>query len=319
MTMIELHAAALNSKLASYHEFLSRYSTSAKVVYGFVEGKTDPCFYRGFIENRIPEEWDVELWPAGNKEQVYRIHSYIDWDRIPKARVCFFVDRDLSDLIPESFVADLNIYVTDNYSIENDLVKRGTCRRVLTEVCGLAEVNHNGLDAACDLFEMELEKFAVALIPIMAWILFWRRSGTPANLGDIAMKDLFTITNGILNVNARPKGKANAIIYIHEQCKVAYNASANVADIEAEFRRHNVYRRFTRGKYLFWFLVEFCCSVRGGDRSLFKSSTALPRMNVTFSASNGVTIIGHRSRLPKSLNAFLGETYCAHIQSCTAT
>ena len=48
--MLEMHAAALSSKVASYHEFLSRFSKFKKVVYGFVEGKEDPCFYRGFID-----------------------------------------------------------------------------------------------------------------------------------------------------------------------------------------------------------------------------------------------------------------------------
>ena len=100
ISMLNLHAEALSSRVASYHEFLSRFSKSKKVVYGFVEGKEDPCFYRGFIEYSIPDDWEVELWPAGNRDQVFRIHRDIDWRRFPKKRVCFFVDRDLSALIP---------------------------------------------------------------------------------------------------------------------------------------------------------------------------------------------------------------------------
>lgn len=45
--MIDIHAAALSSKLASYHEFLSRYVKTAKVVYGFVEGKEIRVFTEG--------------------------------------------------------------------------------------------------------------------------------------------------------------------------------------------------------------------------------------------------------------------------------
>lgn len=100
MSMISIHAAAIDGRAAAYHEFLTRYAKRERVVYGFVEGKDDPCFYRGFLELLIPETWEIELWPAGNKDQVYRIHQYIDWRKFPKARVCFFVDRDLSKLIP---------------------------------------------------------------------------------------------------------------------------------------------------------------------------------------------------------------------------
>lgn len=92
MTMLAIHADAISSKITSYHEFLLRYSETAKVVYGFVEGKEDPCFYRGLIESLLPKDWNIELWSAGNKDRVYGIHDAIDWRRFKKSRICFFVD-----------------------------------------------------------------------------------------------------------------------------------------------------------------------------------------------------------------------------------
>jgi hypothetical protein len=313
MSMLAIHDAALGSKIASFHEFLLRYSKTKKVIYGFVEGKVDPCFYRGFIEHQIPDGWEVELWPAGNKDQVYRIHAGIDWRCFPKKRVCFFVDRDLSDVIPEKLHNDSNIYVTDGYSIENDLAKKGTCRRVLTEVCGFATADHGELDQVCELFEQQLERFQVELIPIMACVLAWRRSGKPANLNNLLMQELFAISDGVLQVKAKPKGKANAIEYIHSQCNLAVDTALDIAAHETEFRKGCVYRKFTRGKYVFWFLVQFCHSVHTSARVLFKSCAKAPAMNVSMSAANGVTIIGHRARLPVSLKAFLKSTYCDYI------
>ena len=117
MSMVHVHDDALASKVESYHEFLTRYSKTAKVVYGFVEGKDDLSYYQGFVDQILPDDWEVELWPAGNKNRVYGIYKDLDWRRFPKKRVCFFVDRDLSDLIPEKLVTDINIYVTDDYSI----------------------------------------------------------------------------------------------------------------------------------------------------------------------------------------------------------
>jgi hypothetical protein len=311
--MLAIHAAALASKIASYHEFLARYSKTKKVVYGFVEGKEDPCFYRGFIEHQIPDGWEVELWPAGNKDQVYKVYSGMDWSSFPKERVCFFVDRDLSDLIPETLPHDSNIYVTDGYSIENDVVRRGTCRRVLVEICGLAMADHDEIDRACDLFEQQLERFQIEMQLVMAWILVWRRGGKPACLNDIIMKDLFSFSAGILRINATPKSKVNVVDYIHAQCNLVLDSSVDIRAYQAEFQKAGICRKFTRGKYVFWFLVEFCRSVHKNAKTLFKSCTRAPAMNVAMSASNGMTIIGHRARMPNSLRKFLESTYCAYI------
>lgn len=272
-------------------------------------------FLPGFIEHLLPDDWEVELWPAGNRDQVYRVHADMDWRRFPKKRVCFFVDRDLSSLIPESLSMDSNIYVTDSYSIENELVKRGTCRRVLSEVCALGTLDHAELDAVCDLFEVELEKFLAAMVPTMAWILYWRRIGKRAALNDILMKDLFAFTNGTLRSNPTPKGKSDAVQYIHEQCNVVHDASVNIGALEAEFRKGRAYRHFIRGKYVFWFLIEFCCSVRASAGVHFKTCAKIPPMNVIFSAANGMTIIGNRARVPKSLKTFLSANYCEYTDA----
>jgi hypothetical protein len=288
------------------------------VVYGFVEGKDDPSFYRGFIEHLLPDDWEVELWPAGNRDQVYRVHADMDWRRFPKRRVCFFVDRDLSRLIPEALATDSNIYVTDSYSIENDLVKRGTCRRVLSEVCALGTLDHGELDKVCDLFEAELEKFLVAMIPTMAWILHWRRKGQRAALNDILMKDMFGFTGGTLRINPTPKGKASLVQYIHEQCDVVHDAAVDIAPLESEFRKGGAYRNFIRGKYVFWFLIEFCCSVRSSVKAHFKTCTRVPPMNVSFAAANGMTIIGNRARVPNSLKTFVSGNYVEFIDAIAA-
>jgi len=310
--MISIHAAAISSRAASYHEFLARYSKRSRIVYGFVEGKEDPAFYRGFIEQLLPNGWDVELWPAGNKDQVYRIHSYIDWRRFAKGRICFFVDRDLADIIPEKLSTDRNIYVTDGYSIENDIVKKATCKRVLSELCGFSRIDHAELDAVADTFAQELELFLRNMISVMAWIVAWRRSGQRPNLNDIQLRDLFALKNARLVVNAAPKGKT-VPIYIHEQCNVVFDPTVDTGPIASELRWENKYKSLTRGKYSFWFLVEFCNSVNRDAAEVFPSLDASPKMNLTLSPANGVAIIGARARCPASLREFLRATFLTYI------
>ena len=130
MSILGVHAEALGSELTVYHEFLTRYKKTAMCVYGFVEGKDDPSFYRGAIEHMLPKEWTVDLWSVGNKDKVIQLYADFDWVRFPKNRVVFFIDRDLSEFLKETLPVQNNVYITDKYSIENDIVSRDTCDRV---------------------------------------------------------------------------------------------------------------------------------------------------------------------------------------------
>ncbi len=69
-SMLEVHNQALQEVDEAYHEFLLIYRKDAQCVYGFVEGKDDPVFYRHLIEGQLPEEWSVKLIPVGNKQKV---------------------------------------------------------------------------------------------------------------------------------------------------------------------------------------------------------------------------------------------------------
>ncbi len=314
MSMLKVHAAALSCKIASYHEFLARFSKTKKVVYGFVEGKEDPCFYRGFIEHFLPDDWEVELWPAGNRDQVLRIYRDIDWRQFPKKRVCFFVDRDLSDLISEKLPNDFNVYVTDKYSIENSIVTRGTCRRILTEVFGFSNASHDEIDRVCDQFEANLEEFFIAMIPTMARILFWRSAGTKANLNDIKIGKMFSIQDGRLIVDTSSAAEAKRALYIHKSAGVKFEASTDISIHEAQFRKASSYRSFVRGKYVLWYLVEFCKSVHQSSATFFAAYVNAPKMKVTVSAGNAVTVLGNRARVPQSLRTFISNTFCAYIE-----
>jgi hypothetical protein len=313
MSMIAIHSAALHSKIASYHEFLARYSKHRRVVYGFVEGKEDPSFYRGFIELLLPDEWQLELWPAGNKDQVYQIHKLINWRRFPKKRICFFVDRDLSLMIPDKIIQDTNIFVTSGYSIENDVVKEDTCKRVLTELFGFSSVDHDELDNVGMLFEQELERFCRCLIPIMAWIVAWKRNGRKPGLSDILMRDLFAFSGTSIQSLPNPKGKADLTVYIHQQCNIAMDPSIDITSAVKQFSVRNRHRSFARGKYLFWFLIEFCRSVHKNAPTIFPSISNIPKVNVTISQSNAMAVVGPRARMPQSLRKFLAGTFLSYI------
>lgn len=312
--MIEIHSAALESRLASYHEFLARYSKSAKFVYGFVEGKEDPAYYRGFIDLMLPDDWQAELWVAGNKERVYEIHELIDWRRFSKKRVCFFVDRDLSEIIPENLRQDSNIYVTSGYSIENDVVNKDMCKRMLAELFGLSAVDHAELEKVEVLFDSQLDKFCTLLIPVMAWIVAWKRAKKRTSLNDILMRDLFFFSTTSIQQVVEPKGHPDLVAYIHSQCKIALDQTIDVASITKLLTSKSNYRLFARGKYLFWFLIEFCHAVHKNAPTLFSSVHKTPKLSLTISYKNAMAVVGPRARPPHSLKKFLNDTFLAFIR-----
>ena len=315
MDMLQLHGEALETPLVPYHEFLLRYSSSAKVVYGFVEGKQDPCYYRSFIEHSIPDDWSVELWPVGRKTWVYQLHSSINWNRYPRNRVCFFADRDFDDLLAEERPTDLNIYVTDDYSIENSLTNRNTCLRALTEVYSLANVPHAELEAVCDLFDMQYERFLLAMLDVTVWLLIWTRSGRIAHFGNIRMNDLFSVSRGILQPKVHPGDFPTLTDYLHSRCNVPLDATVRTDAVQAELHVDRAYRRVVRGKFAVWFLVEFCGSVYENAPAFFSSLAAPPKMHVNISPSNVSVVIGSRGRIPPTLRVFLADTFGDYIHT----
>jgi hypothetical protein len=192
-------------------------------------------------------------------------------------------------------------------------VRKAVCKRLLVELYGFSGVDHGELEAVGSMFEEELEVFLRGLVPIMAWIVHWRRRGARPNLNDILMRDLFAFREGHIQANQTPKGKANVFIYIHEQCNITFDSTVDVASILAEVGRKSVYRTLTRGKFLFWFLVKFCESVHGSATSLFPSFVGVSKASVTLSPTGGMAVVGTRARIPASLRAFLESTFCAYI------
>jgi hypothetical protein len=218
MILISEHrkSRANKSKIV-LHEFKVRFKKNSDTIYGFVEGKDDTCFYRGFIENSIPDNWNVELWNVGGKNGVLEIYSNFDWRSFHRGQILFFIDRDLSEFTGESIPNKLNIFVTEKYSIENDIVNQNTCERVLREVCGFSELEYEQSDKIKRHFKEQLVHFQKLLIPVMSNIIIWKINHEKACLDNICMKHAFKIKNGVLYEIPRPKNKDNIVQYIHEQ------------------------------------------------------------------------------------------------------
>lgn len=311
--MLTVHKNALEGAQALYHEFLMQFSHTKACIWGFVEGRTDPSFYVGKAESMLPDSFEVDFWPAGNKKRVVDLYKLFDWSRFDKKQVLFFIDRDLSDYVPDHRLNAPNVYTTDNYSIENDLVANSVCKRILTEIMGLHELRGQEMDKVLSVFKAELLKFYRNLLPIMAYIVAWRRRGDRPCVENIKMKDLFCVQRGRLHRRSKPKGCRTVTDYL---CKKLGLKRQKLRKLCAQAKRDLISstqpKRFIRGKYELWFLVAFCESVRNAAPSFCHSLKAPPKSSVNLGTNNALCIVGTRARAPNSLKHFFRNTCCAY-------
>jgi hypothetical protein len=198
MSMLEIHDAALVSINEARHLFLLRYKREAKAVYGIVEGKDDPMFYRGMIERFLPEDWSIELIPAGGRARVMDMLMTLDWSSIPRSQVAFFIDRDLTSLVGSDDRQAINLYTTDGYSIENDIVTADLFYRILFEVFNIVDATEEERHTIVHIFKSNLLIFTEVMCPIMAHILGWRKNHVVANLNNFDVGKMFKFDNGTL-------------------------------------------------------------------------------------------------------------------------
>ena len=311
--MLEIHANALSSFNSTYHEFLLRYKEMDRMVYGFVEGKDDPMFYRGLIENSLPLGWNVQLIQAGCKDNVISAYENIDWSRFSDRRITFFADRDLSDFFDEKTPCAINFYVTDNYSIENEAINSGTLRRLLEEILNVTPISPEEAQLINELFERNLECFREAITPIMAQIILWRRAGIRPCLNDIKIKDVFCFSDGYLVVRQQYRDPSARVQMAADCLHLAVSASDDLNVVINEFCQKLGGERFIRGKYLLWFLVEVAINIHQSICSIITRFSKPPKAKISFSATNAMTVVAPRLRCPESLSTFFEATYKEYI------
>jgi Protein of unknown function (DUF4435) len=308
-SMLELHSQALQDVDTAYHDFLLIYRKDVPCVYGFVEGKDDPCFYRHLIEKELPEEWSIKLIQSGSRDKVLRSYWNFNWSNYCRTRICFFVDRDMHDFLNTPVEAASNIYVTDGYSIENSVLGDRLLKSVLSDVYQI-NLNHpNDENKIEQIVKANEDTFFEAILPVMGQIMVWRRSGTEANLSNLKLDQLFSFTEA----KCQPKGYP---ALLKESANQIGCDLCNSDDIEAainEIRCHAKPRMMVRGKYALWFFLKQCEAIWESIPNLLPRFSSKPKKRTDFGIKNAMVIIGSRANAPESLKEFIKQNYLSFI------
>lgn len=308
-SMLEVHSQALEDVDEAYHEFLLIYQKHAQCVYGFVEGKDDPAFYRHLIEAQLPEGWTIKLIPSGNKQKVLRSFQSFTWTEHSKKRICFFIDRDLQDFIGTPQQLEANFYITDGYSIENSILQDQLLIGVLSDIYQITQLRVEEEELIKQIIRKNESQFFEAIMPLMGQILLWRRLGCKANLNNLKLDNIFSFSQAIfvsidrrslLEIAARQIG-----------CNLCDDSDIIVA--ENEIRSHISSRNLIRGKYVFWFFVEQCEAIWEAIPSLLSRFPGKPKKRIEYSWRNAMVIFAPRVRAPESLRDFVERNYLSFI------
>ena len=312
MSMLEMHAAAVANG-SVYHEFLLKYRKNEQMVYGVVEGKDDPIFYQGLVEQFLPADWNVQLIRSGNRVNVINTFHSFDWARFSKERICFFIDRDLSLFQAEKDPDSPNIYITEKYSIENEAANFGTVNRLMHDILNICDISASESKVMSARFQENLVKFSDWFAPIMAQIILWKRQGLRPSLDNIVPKDIFRFHEGHIELQSD---------FLSLDARIKYAArktgcvSSHLHEIEAaldEFRAKGGCQKFIRGKYILWFVVESTLEFHRKISSFSGAYKDPPKVKLTMGHANAMALVGTRVRCPETLAAFLKRNYISYI------
>ena len=307
-----------NGRTVPLARFLADYKKDAKkICYGFVEGKDDPSYYRTVIKNRMRTDCHIILYPSGGKENVKYIYDEIHKREFSGDNIVYFMDRDLSDIIIDDNIIDNPyVYITDNYSIENDILNPDTIASVMQDLLGFCNTPINEIDKAKDLFEEQKAIFEIEMLPIMANIVIWKRKRIkPANYNNLKIKSLFKVLDGKVVQKVTDDKKIEAFYKQSEVDYVKYNKDDEDTVI-AELQEKSLISKVLRGKYLAVFFIMFCNSVYKEYMNM--GISAPTNTGRELSDRDIMETIAPRARVPISLEIFINKTIVQYFDKNAA-
>ena len=161
-----------------YHCLITKYQQNKKIIYIVVEGVDDVQYYTQFIEQYLPEDWDCLFIEAAKsskkncKESIIKFYTDLDWKRFNNKQIIILMDQDLTKVMQKDFTAPDNVYITDKYSIENNLISSKIFCNVLTMLCNFHNFDIDNKKKLTDLFDKILAQYYNAMIDIMSYIIY---------------------------------------------------------------------------------------------------------------------------------------------------
>ncbi|MBK9210336.1 MAG: DUF4435 domain-containing protein [Anaerolineales bacterium] len=171
MSFVDELRYSRESAATAFQEFIKNFPDYPEDVHAFFEGHDDFSFYKGFIAQYIKEGKHLKAYKCGNKEEVYKTYEKVVESGRDNIIVIFFVDKDFSNYLGETFPASPKIHVTDYYSIENYIVSNEMLLRVWEEIFNFTNVTFPYAKVEKQ-FQQELVRFYDWSLFLSSWIIY---------------------------------------------------------------------------------------------------------------------------------------------------
>lgn len=299
MGFLEYLKNSAKSPITTYTKFLQQYKPTENSLHIFLEGKDDPSFYSNYLERNKKRGQKIYFYNSKNKSGVYENYSRVNWSFYKKNRVLFFVDKDFSDIIRETYDVDSNIFVTKYYSIENYLVSKTLFARCLRELFGL--VDDKLINSISKDFSIALEQFHIVSLNLMSILVYYRKNKIPINLNNIDFNKVYEVKVGEKVLKKK---------YIREYLSNCTSTDkfptlSEIKEIKKELKKYGNPKYYTRGKCELWFMIKYLNELPKLLNTGIKKGEPKVKLCVNLTSNNAVQIIAPRLRIPIDIKDFL--------------
>lgn len=312
MSILQVMNDSLTSDAPAYMEFLYRYNPKKRQAFVFYEGDEDASYYHKFLEQSLGDNYDLEEIVAGSKDNVLKLQRDFDWQNYNEKQIVFIVDRDLSYWLNEDSSNSVNIYTTDEYSVENYVAHPQMFRIWLQMFKGFARAQKKEIDdMVAEFVELE-EKFIETMIPTMARSIVAKRHNRLIHLKEYKFKKGLRIS--VENEHVTFSYSEDAACY--EKWGLTSQHDEEVIH-QIELITKNRENFSVRGKWLLYFLAEVGETMRMNANYFAPSLSSEGKIPATCTVSSEQclpVLAPHCNTPPCSLTDFLENTFCTFVK-----
>lgn len=305
MDMLEIHSLARKKANVFVHNIKAEYKKDERKIYIVCEGREDFGYYGQVIKRKHPHI-QMKKQYAGGKEAVLEAYSAFDWNIYEKNKILFFIDRDFSYWTGEKQFVDTNVYITDQYSFENDAVNVEMFMEVLEDIYGFANAKDEEL---ANIREVYLERWKVFYdnsTYSMAAVLVSNMVNKNRLAKYIKIKRMIKIDNENVWVEF-VKGKPIKE-YLYENLKLSSNHEDEILKVQSRFEQDKK-NYSVRGKWALGFMVEVLEYIMNNAQkyvpSLYSGEINVPKRVCQLTEGGSMAILAPRIRPVSSLEKFL--------------
>ena len=305
MNILEKHSLARKKSNVFVHNIKTEYKKGERKIYIVCEGREDLGYYGQVIKRKYADIQMKKQYAVG-KESLLEVYSAFDWKVYEKNKILFFVDRDFSYWTGEEQFIDTNVYITDQYSFENDAVNVEMFMEVLEDFYGFANAKDEELEKIREIYLERWKVFCDNSTYGMAAVLVSNIVNKQRLAKYAKIKKMIKIDNENVWVEF-VKGKPIKE-YLYEKLKLSRKYEEEILRLQSRFEQDKK-NYSVRGKWALGFMVEVLEYIMENAQkyvpSLYSGETNGPKRMCQLTEGGTMVMLAPRIQPARSLETFL--------------